>query len=111
MRVTKLTGMPRGGSGELNSVERAVDNLQKIYDSFAEYCEVIRKDIEDSRRFKKAIDDIIETLEPRERQVIHLRYVNGKSFVNIGAMRIGCTDRNVQYIEASAVKKISEKIY
>ena len=91
--IAKYGDSPKGGGGELNTVEMAADDRIKRQEEI--YMAMINRD--DIQRHIDRIDNAVDSLEDEEREVLQEHYFEGDSWEHIG--------RNRHYSEQWARKK------
>ncbi|WP_027406178.1 hypothetical protein [Anaerovibrio sp. RM50] len=100
--IAKYGDEPSGGTGELNSVERAADQLVQMKNRLC----VIKTDMNElSKRILK-IDRALSGLKKRDAEIINERYFYGCSWEQIGDKHC-CTAKWARDCGGEAVKQIA----
>lgn len=100
-RSQRLDGMPRGGSGENYVTEEQID--QK-----AELLRLLREKSRELAEALGVIERAIEKLEPRERHLVRLHYIDGLTWEQV-AVEMGYGWRQVHRIHGDALAKLKEE--
>lgn len=101
MRAQRLDGMPRGGSGENYVTEELLEAKDELMVLFC------MKQAELTAELVK-IEHAIEALAPRERHLIRLHYIDGRTWEQV-AVEMGYSWRQVHRIHGDALKKLKEE--
>lgn len=100
-RSQRLDGMPRGGSGENYLLEERMDDKAELLALYKE------KEAELDAALL-IIENAIEMLEPRERQLVRLRYIDGLTWEQV-AVEMNYSWRQVHRIHGDALAKLKEE--
>jgi hypothetical protein len=109
LEAQKITDMPRGGSGRISSVERAIEDAQHRIEQYGQALERIHEEISRSLALKAAIDEIVEDMKPIEQKVLALRYVDNHRWRFIG-LKLYYDEDYVRKIERETVRKLSNRV-
>ena len=99
-RSQRLDGMPRGGSVENYKREEQIDRKAKLL-------ELYKKKQAELDDLLLAIEQAIEKLEPRERRLIRLHYIDGRTWEQV-AVAMNYSWRQVHRIHGDALEKLRE---
>lgn len=94
----RLDGMPRGGSGSNDALDNLLDKKSKLERQYWEKVTALTEEIE-------AIESAIERLEPRERTLIRLYYINGLTWEQV-AVEMSYSWRQVHNIHGKALEQL-----
>ena len=100
-RSPRLDGMPRGGSGENNVLCEQIDKKDELLRLYQE----IEAEL-NAQLF--AIEIAIKKLEPRERRLIRLYYMDGLTWEKV-AVAMDYSWRQVHRIHGEALEKLREE--
>lgn len=100
-RSQRLDGVPRGGSGENYVTEEQID--QK-----AELLRLFKAKAIELAEAEGAIERAITKLEPRERHLIRLHYIDGLTWEQV-AVEMDYSWRQVHRIHGDALAKLKEE--
>ena len=100
-RSQRLDGMPRGGSGENYIREEQVDTKYALLAAYQ------KKGAELDRKLL-VIEQAIEELEPRERWLVRLHYIDGLTWEQV-AVEMDYSWRQVHRIHSDALDKLKEE--
>lgn len=93
----RLDGMPRGG-GNNDALDNLLDKKSKLERQYWEKVTALTEEIE-------AIESAIERLEPRERTLIRLYYINGLTWEQV-AVEMAYSWRQVHNIHGKALGQL-----
>ena len=96
-RMSSLTGMPRGGSGDWTETADRLIELERVVNQWTR--ELVRWKL-------AAIDAIRAVEEPRLAEVLELYYIDGMTWEQV-AQRMGITERWVQSLHGRALLKVN----
>lgn len=99
-RSQNLDGMPRTGTGGGDVLERKLDRKSELLEMYQN-----KKKELDAALVR--IEEAIEKLEPRERLLVRLHYLDGMKWEKV-AVEMGYSWRQVHRIHADALKKLKE---
>jgi len=99
-----MDGQPHG-SGISDPTARVALSMDRIIDSYAELVEKIGASIENEKRFKLTIDELINALPREQRRIIELRYIDGHQWAFIG-MKMVMDERTAQRLDEKAVEAL-----
>lgn len=100
-RSQRLDGMPRGGSGENYVREELLDTKDELLKQYqAKEAELAAELL--------AIEQAIDSLEPLERLVMRLHYIDGQTWEQV-CCSISYSWSQVHRIHAAALKRLREK--
>lgn len=94
----RLDGMPRGGSGNNDALDNLLDKKSKLERQYWEKVTALTEEIE-------AIESAIERLDPRERTLIRLYYINGLTWEQV-AVEMSYSWRQVHNIHGKALEQL-----
>ena len=100
-RSPRLDGMPRGGSGENYVLCEQIDEKDKLLRLYQETEAELNRQL-------FAIDIAIKKLEPRERRLIRLYYMDGLTWEKV-AVAMDYSWRQVHRIHGEALEKLREE--
>lgn len=100
-RSQRLDGMPRTGSGENYVTEEQLDKK-------AELLRMYRVKEAELAEAAKVIELAIEKLEPRERRLVRLHYIDGLNWEQV-AVEMDYSWRQVHRIHSNALEKLKEE--
>ena len=108
-----IKGRRDQGTGSVKSsraesvVERAIESVERRAALYQESIEAAQRDIEQSLRFKRTMDEIIEAFDETTQKVLSMRYIDNHKWAYIGLCT--CYDESrVRKLERGAVKKIAK---
>jgi DNA-directed RNA polymerase specialized sigma24 family protein len=107
IRMSVVTGVPRGTDTSLTSVERAVDAAGDLAAAYEEQLNRLTVEIEEMLRFKTAVDACVNALPEPQRGVIERRYKDGADFGLI-ASRLGYSVGWARSVESAAVAALAD---
>ena len=99
-----MDGQPHG-SGISDPTARVALSMGNIIDSYAELVEKIGASIESEKRFKLAMDELINGLPREQRRIIELRYIDGHQWAFIG-MKMCMDERTAQRLDERAIEAL-----
>lgn len=99
-RSQRLDGMPRGGSGENYVLEDRMDREDKLL-------ELYRRKKAELDAALLVIEEAIEVLDPRERRLIRLHYIDGLTWEQV-AVQMAYSWTQVHRIHGKALEKLKE---
>ena len=100
-RSQRLDGMPRGGSGENYIQEERMDTKDALLAVYkAQEAELTEELL--------AIEKAIKKLEPRERRLVRLRYIDGLNWEQV-AVEMDYSWRQMHRIHSDALDKLKEE--
>lgn len=100
-RAQALDGMPRSGSQAYDHLSDVVARHQDLID---QYCDKL----DELAAEQMQIEQAIESLQPRERELIRYRYIEGLSWEEI-CVRMSYSWRQTHRIHANALQQIRDK--
>ena len=100
-RAQALDGMPRSGS---QAYDHLADVVAKHQDLVDQYC----AKLDELAAEQMQIEQAIESLQPRERELIRYRYIEGLSWEEI-CVRMSYSWRQTHRIHANALQQIKDK--
>lgn len=100
-RSQRLDGMPRSGAGENYVLEAQMDRGDELL-------ELYRAKKAELDAALVAIERAIEKLEPRERRLVRLHYIDGLNWEQV-AVEMDYSWRQVHRIHSSALEKLREE--
>lgn len=100
-RAQRLDGMPRSGSGENYVTEERIDRKDELLALYKE------KEAELDEKLL-IIERAIEKLEPRERRLVRLHYIDGLTWEQV-AVEMTYSWRQVHRIHGEALEKLKEE--
>ena len=100
-RTQALDGMPRSGPGENYVQEERMDSKDEVLAMYKAKEEKLQAAL-------VAIENAIEKLEPRERQLVRLHYIDGLKWEQV-CIEMSYSWRQVHRIHSSALKKLKEE--
>ena len=100
-RAQALDGMPRSGSHAYDHLADVVARHQDLVD---QYC----AKLDELAAEQMQIEQAIESLQPRERELIRYRYIEGLSWEEI-CVRMSYSWRQTHRIHANALQQIRDK--
>lgn len=100
-RSQRLDGMPRGGSGENYVKEELIDKKDDLLKQYqAKEAELAAELL--------AIEQAIDTLEPRERLLMRLHYIDGQTWEQV-CISMTYSWTQVHRIHGAALERLREK--
>lgn len=100
-RSQRLDGMPRSGSGTNYVQEERLDRMAELLEQYeAKEAELTAALVE--------IENAIKKLEPRERLLVRLHYIDGQTWEQV-AVEMGYSWRQVHRIHSDALDKLKEE--
>lgn len=108
LRAQALDGLPKAQSVG-NPTEAAAIRKIGLAERYAERIAKINAEIDRLEAIRDEIDLAMIFLGDRETAVIRMKYADGMTYEEI-ADALGCTDRNVRYLERKAVDEIAENL-
>ena len=103
-----MDGQPRG-SMPGDPVFRAVEQIQRMRELFAQEIETCEAQIREEQDFKVAVNNAISKLTPVQQDVLRLRYVGHHDWVYIG-YKLFMTDRNARRYDFTACAELAQII-
>lgn len=100
-RSQRMDGMPRSGAGESYVLEEQIDKGDKLL-------ELYRAKKAELDLALVAIEHAIEKLEPRERRLVRLHYIDGLTWEQV-TVAMDYSWRQVHRIHSSALEKLREE--
>ena len=100
-KAQQLHGMPRNGSGALSPTENLALRHMELEAKYKEAVEKLTAQMVE-------IEDAIQVLEPRERTIIRLHYLQGLTWEQV-AVETGYTWRHVQRLHGKALERLQEE--
>lgn len=97
-KIQVITGMPRGGNNENDKIGAAIAKIETWTNLYWEKVSMMG---DEAIKIEKSI----ETLEPKERRLIRMRYIDGLSWEDI-CIRLNLKWRRVHEIHSSILKKL-----
>ena len=99
-RSQRLDGMPRSGSSESYIKEEQIDSKEELLALYQEKTTALLGAL-------VHIERAIETLDPRERHLVRLHYIDGKTWEQV-AVEMGYSWRQVHRIHGEALEKLKD---
>ena len=96
-----LSTTPKGGSMPGSALENAVVRLTSLRDQYKHKVEVLTAELAE-------IEEAIDTLRPRERQLLRLYYVEGMTWEQV-AVVMGYSWRQVHRIHGEALRQLEKE--
>lgn len=100
-RSQRMDGMPRSGPGENYVLEERMDQKTELLQLLKEKAQELVEAME-------VIEHAIEKLEPRERHLVRLHYIDGLTWEQV-AVEMGYSWRQVHRIHGDALAKLKEE--
>ena len=97
-RTSRLDGMPRGGSGENYVLEAKMDREDELRQLYEEKKAQLNTQL-------LQIEKAIESLEPTERTILRLYYIDGLTWEEV-AVEVGYSWSQTHRYHASALQKL-----
>ena len=97
-RTQRLDGQPSGGAGTDSEVERATEQHDELLERY-------RQKVRELRAALTEIEEGIKVLEPRERTLIRLHYIQGLTWEQV-CVAMNYSWRQVHRIHSSALETL-----
>lgn len=107
LRAQKLTGMP--GSGKKSDLADVVINIERMERNYSDLLRRLDAEVSELIRTRNRVDDMLKRLPGVQAQVLTMRYIDRKSWKDIGKA-LTYDESNVRRYERSAVDAIAAMI-
>lgn len=99
-RAQTLTGTPGGAPGDPDRLTGLVAQAEELRSRY-------RRCIAELTAAQLEVERLIETLEPREREIFRLRYIDGAKWEDI-CVRLSYSWRQIHRAHSAALRKLEE---